>query len=120
MVRERGLQAPGSPRNSRQVEDEYGQTKYVKSPPNLRAVEASQVAGERGSTLEAAPPISRTRFCLYTSPKFLLHARNFHYPWCKVVTTTAHGLPHETTTRGKQPDALITVPQPPGPRTQPV
>jgi hypothetical protein len=31
-----------------------------------------------------------------------------------VVTTTAHGLPHETTTRGKQPDALITVPQPPG------
>jgi hypothetical protein len=32
----------------------------------------------------------------------------------KVVTTTAHGLPHETMTRGKQPDALITVPQPPG------
>ena len=28
--------------------------------------------------------------------------------------TSAHGLPHETTTRGKQPDALITVPQPPG------
>jgi hypothetical protein len=36
-------------------------------------------------------------------------------PGVKVVTTTAHGLPHETTTRGKQPDALITVPQPPGP-----
>jgi hypothetical protein len=35
-------------------------------------------------------------------------------PGVKVVTTTAHGLPHETTTRGKQPDALITVPQPPG------
>jgi hypothetical protein len=34
-------------------------------------------------------------------------------PGVKVVTT-AHGLPHETTTRGKQPDALITVPQPPG------
>jgi hypothetical protein len=32
----------------------------------------------------------------------------------KVVTTTAHGLPHETATRCKQPDALITVPQPPG------
>ena len=35
-------------------------------------------------------------------------------PGVKVVTTTAHGLPHETTTQGKQPDALITVPQPPG------
>jgi hypothetical protein len=35
-------------------------------------------------------------------------------PGVKVVTTTAHGLPHEMTTRGKQPDALITVPQPPG------
>ena len=35
-------------------------------------------------------------------------------PGVKVVTSTAHGLPHETTTRGKQPDALITVPQPPG------
>ena len=32
----------------------------------------------------------------------------------KVVTTTAHGLPHETTTRCKQPDALSTVPQVPG------
>jgi hypothetical protein len=32
-------------------------------------------------------------------------------PDVKVVTTTAHGLPHETTTRGKQPDALITVQQ---------
>jgi hypothetical protein len=30
------------------------------------------------------------------------------------VTSSAHGLPHETTTRGKQPDALITVPTPPG------
>jgi hypothetical protein len=29
------------------------------------------------------------------------------------VTPTAHGLPHETTTRGKQPDDLITVLQPP-------
>jgi hypothetical protein len=29
-------------------------------------------------------------------------------PGVKVVTSTAHGLPHETTTRGKQPDALIT------------
>jgi hypothetical protein len=35
-------------------------------------------------------------------------------PGVKVVTTTAHGLPHETTTRGKQSDALNTVPQPPG------
>ena len=35
-------------------------------------------------------------------------------PGVNVVTTTAHGLPHETTTQGKQPDALITVPQPPG------
>jgi len=35
-------------------------------------------------------------------------------PGVKVVTTSAHGLPHETTARGKQPDALITVPQPPG------
>jgi hypothetical protein len=35
-------------------------------------------------------------------------------PGVKVVTSTAHGLSHETTTRGKQPDALITVPQPPG------
>ena len=34
-------------------------------------------------------------------------------PGVKVVTTSAHGLPHETATRGKQPDALITVPQPP-------
>jgi hypothetical protein len=35
-------------------------------------------------------------------------------PGVKVVTTTAHGLPHETTMRGQQPDSLITVPQPPG------
>ena len=35
-------------------------------------------------------------------------------PVVKVVTTTAHGLSHETTTRGKQPDTLITVLQPPG------
>jgi hypothetical protein len=28
----------------------------------------------------------------------------------KVVTTTAHGLPHETTARGKKPDALIALP----------
>jgi hypothetical protein len=28
-------------------------------------------------------------------------------PGVKVVATTAHGLPHETTTRGKQPDAPI-------------
>jgi hypothetical protein len=35
-------------------------------------------------------------------------------PGTKVVTSTAHGLPHETMRRGKQPDALITVSQPPG------
>jgi hypothetical protein len=35
-------------------------------------------------------------------------------PGAKVVTSTAHGLPHETMRRGKQPYALITVPQPPG------
>jgi hypothetical protein len=31
-----------------------------------------------------------------------------------VVTTTAHRLPHETTTRCNQPDPLVTVPQPQG------
>jgi len=35
-------------------------------------------------------------------------------PGVKVVTATAHGLPHKTATRGEQPDARITVPQPPG------
>ena len=35
-------------------------------------------------------------------------------PGVKVVTSTTHGLPHETTTGGKNPDAIITVPQPPG------
>jgi hypothetical protein len=35
-------------------------------------------------------------------------------PGVKVVTSTAHGMPHETTTGGRKPDALITVPQPPG------
>jgi hypothetical protein len=45
---------------------------------------------------------------------FSISTHRASIPGVKVVTTTAHGQPHETTTRGKQPDALITVPQPPG------
>jgi hypothetical protein len=66
-----------------------------------------------GHHLQVCPKRASFMWCHQIWQGFFTDAAA-NIPGVKVVTSAAHGLPHERTTRGRQPDALITVPTPPG------
>jgi len=72
-----------------------------------------QVLGPCGHHLQVCRKRASSMWCHQIWQGFFTNEAAI-IPGVKVVTSTAHGMPHETTTGGRKPDALITVPQPPG------